>query len=272
VCGLGYVNPRPTPEEIVDYYPADYFADRDDPQSLRRYERQAEYVSVGAGAKLLDIGTAGGAFLRVMQRRGFDVEGVEASANATLEDVRVHRLRFPEECQLARESYDVITAWAVFEHLHAPGRAFAECARLLRPGGKLVAQVPNLTSAFSRWSRQEDIPRHLYFFSRPTLKTYARVAGLDVVDFIHTTDLFGGSGRGVGRLWLMRVLGKSADDFFAVLNLRRRERFRRRPLLAVPWTLVAAVERVVLADWLVRRARISGQVVAVFAKPGGART
>ena len=33
-------------------------------------------------------------------------------------------------------------------------------------------------SVFSRWAYQEDVPRHLYFFSETTLKLYAARAGL----------------------------------------------------------------------------------------------
>ena len=161
----------------------------------------------------------------------------------------------------------MITAWAVFEHLHDPAAAFQRCGELLRPGGRLIVQVPNLRSIYARWAKQEDVPRHLFFFTEKTLRAYGQVSGLELTRLRHTTDLFGGSGRGVLRLALVRALGCSTPEFFEIWRTPRRERFRRWPLLAVLWTGVAAIEQVLLADWVIRAARISGQVVAEFEKP-----
>jgi SAM-dependent methyltransferase len=263
-CGLGYLNPRPTPDEIGRYYPLEYFEWR--AAQTARYRRLAAHVH-GDRGRLLDIGTARGDFLALMVERGWDVEGIEPSpAAGNPHNLTIHRERFPSESTLPSGSYDVITAWAVFEHLHDPRSAFAEAARLLRDGGRLVIQVPNLRSVYSRWAKQEDVPRHLYFFTEDTLRRYGNTVGLELGEFRHTTDLFGGSGRGVLRLAFVRLLGKGTSDFFEIWRTPRPQRFRRWPVVAFGWTAIAAVERVVLADWVVRRARISGQVVAEFAK------
>jgi SAM-dependent methyltransferase len=267
-CGLGYLSPRPAREEIGRYYPAAYFDDRR--LQSERYRRQAAYLRRGPG-RLLDIGTARGDFLAVMSELEWEVEGIEPFEDAGNPfGLAIHRQRFPEDCSLPDESYDAITAWAVFEHLHDPAAAFHECARLLRPGGVLIVQVPNLRSIYSRWAKQEDVPRHLYFFTEKTLRSYGQSVGLELARTWHTTDLFGGSGRGVLRLALVRALGRSTPEFFEIWRTPRRERFRRWPLLSIAWTGVAAVEEVVLADWIVRTARISGQIVAQFEKSGAA--
>ena len=59
-CGLGYLDPRPTVNEIGRYYPAHYYRHRRD--AMPRYERQAAYVA-GRPGRLLDVGTACGDFL-----------------------------------------------------------------------------------------------------------------------------------------------------------------------------------------------------------------
>jgi SAM-dependent methyltransferase len=268
-CGLGYLNPRPTAEEIGRYYPEHYFGRRS--LQLERYRRQASYVP-REGTRLLDVGTARGDFLAVMRDQGWEVTGIEPFERAgNPHGLPIHRFDFPAECDLPAESYDVITAWAVFEHLRDPGEAFRECARMLAPGGRLIVQVPNLRSIWSRWALQEDIPRHLHFFNPSTLRAYADRGGLQLERVTHTTDLFGGSGRGVLRLLLVRAIGRSVDEFFEVYRTPRRERFRRWPLLAAAWTIISALERVVLADRLVRAARISGQIVVSFSKPPSPR-
>ncbi|MDP9270168.1 MAG: class I SAM-dependent methyltransferase [Chloroflexota bacterium] len=230
-CGLGYLNPRPTAEEMARYYPAEYFAHRR--SHVGRYKRQAAYVS-GSGGRLLDIGTASGDFLAVMRDRGWQVEGIEpATEPGNPHGLTIHPFPFPDGCDLPGASFDVITAWAAFEHLRDPKRAFEISARLLRPGGRLILQVPNLRSIYARWALQEDVPRHLYFFEPRTLRRYGEMRGLKLARVHHTTDLFGGSGRGVLRLALVRASGGTTTDFFELWRLPRRKRFRRRPALAM---------------------------------------
>ena len=263
-CSLGYLDPRPTVAEIGMYYPESYFGHRGG--MSRRYALQAAYVP-GTGGQLLDVGAARGDFMAVMRDRGWNVTGIEPSTSENPHGLAIHRQRFPEECKLDSESFDVITAWAVFEHLHDPAAAFACVAELLRPGGHLIVQVPNLQSINARFTRLEDIPRHLYFFSEKTLRRFGMKVGLDLERLDHTTDLYGGSGRGVLRLALSRATGNSVDDFFDFYQTPRRQRFARRPVFATAWTALAGLERVVLSDLAVRTFRISGQVVATYRKP-----
>jgi SAM-dependent methyltransferase len=265
-CGLGYLNPRPTRSEIGRYYPADYFTHRE--RLGKRYGREAAYVE-GPPGRLLDIGAAGGDFLAVMKERGWDVEGIEPFRQATNpHGLPIHRMSFPEDSTLPDERFDVITAWAVFEHLHDPKRAFAESVRLLKPDGRLIIEVPNFRSIRARIARMEDVPRHLYFFSPATLRRYGDEAGLQLTFLKHVTDLFSGaSGREAARYWVARALGKSADDFYRIYRARSKERFRTWPLTASAMTAAGVSARLLVPDWLVRAARLSGEVVAIYRKP-----
>jgi 2-polyprenyl-3-methyl-5-hydroxy-6-metoxy-1,4-benzoquinol methylase len=267
-CSLGYLNPRPTIEEIGRYYPGTYFGRRGG--MTRRYSVQAEYLPEPPG-DLLDIGAARGDFMEFVRRRGWNVTGIEPWTTENPHDLPIVHARFPEHCHLGSESFDVITAWAVFEHLHDPRSAFVEAARLLRPTGELIVQVPNFRSINSRYARFEDVPRHLTFFSPATLRRYATIAGLEVSAVHHTTNLHGGSGRGVLQLALTIGARGTVDDFFDFYRLHRRERFRARPVFAAVWTGVGAIERAVVNDWLVRSLRISGQIVVSMRVRSGDR-
>ena len=263
-CGLGYLNPRPTRSEIRRYYPAAYYGLR--AQLAAQYQRQASYMPEQSG-RLLEIGAARGDFLELMRQRGWDVAGIEPSTDAENPyELPIHRGSFPDTSPFDSDTFDVITAWAVFEHLHDPAGAFAECARLLRPGGLLLLQVPNFRSLQSHWAAREDVPRHLYFYDASTLARYGALSGLRLESVIHTTD-FGGGGRGLLCVAFARAIGRSTVDVFRLYSVPRGERFRRWPVFASTCTAVSLLERIVLSDRLIAGSRLSGQLVAYFGKP-----
>jgi SAM-dependent methyltransferase len=268
-CGLGFLNPRPTAEEIGRYYPREYFSKRKN--DMPRYERLAQYVPEGSG-RLLDVGTADGHFLEVMRERRWDVTGIEPGGSRPADDDRGLDIRyapFPEgTLDIPDEHFDVITAWAVFEHLDDPAAAFAECARLLRPGGRLVIQVPNLDSLSSRLPLSEDVPRHLYFYDPATLKAFGARSGLKRERVVHDTTLFGGTGRGALKYGVVRLTGRSDDEYFEIYYTPMRDRIRRWPLLAAGWALASGLEHVLLGRRMTQAMRLSGQIVVQFAKPG----
>jgi SAM-dependent methyltransferase len=266
-CGLAYVNPRPTPDAIWRYYPAFYYEHRDQTVLKVRYELQAQRLANLTPGSLLDIGCANGDWLKLMRDRGWRVAGLEPSPNSD----NPHRLDIRkaaiETADYPAESFDVITAWAVFEHLHDPMSAFRHVARWLKPGGYLIIAVTNVRSIASRLAYQEDIPRHLHVFSERTLKQYASAVGLELSCVDHDTRLFGGSGRGVVRVRLYQMLGVQPLVYFRAMRLPLAERVRRYPVLALGGVPIALLERLFLPDWLVRRLRLSGTVVSTMRKP-----
>ena len=182
-CGLGFVNPRPTPSEMSKYYPAsyyDYFEHERD-YHFHRYAAESEFLSKGGISEqglLLDVGCANGDFPRFMQQRGWTVEGVEVSPNSrTVTDFKVYNQNFTE-IEVDEPYYDAITAWAVLEHVHNPMAYFKKAARVLKSGGIFVFLVTNFKSLSSRCLFLEDVPRHLYFFSKETIKEYLATSGL----------------------------------------------------------------------------------------------
>jgi SAM-dependent methyltransferase len=196
-CGLGFVNPRPTPAEMTRYYPPQFFSEFEDSGAHQnRYAAQAALLAVTAAKAngtlplLLDIGCANGDFPRFMRDRGWRVEGLEVSPNANaIDDFPVHRMPLPE---LAFDAprYDAITAWAVLEHVHDPRAYFAKAAALLKPGGQFAFLVTNFESLSSRALFNEDIPRHLYFFTEKSLRAYLADAGLNIQTIRYDNAIF----------------------------------------------------------------------------------
>ena len=184
-CGLGFVNPRPTIEEIVRYYPSEYYL-HEPTKSFERYLHKRfcnearfleRYAKPKGGETLLDVGCANGDFPRFMAARGWQVEGVETSESSQpITDFHVFKQEF-QNIPVSPSTYDAVTAWAVMEHVHDPMAYFQKASQVLKRGGVFVFLVTNFHSVTSRKLFCEDVPRHLYFFTRETLQRYLQESG-----------------------------------------------------------------------------------------------
>lgn len=99
-----------------------------------------------AELRLLDVGCSSGAFLMAARRMGIDGEGVEISPQAarTARDAGFRVFTgMLEDAGFPDAAFDVITLIELVEHLRDPRSLLAECRRILRPGGILMATTPN---------------------------------------------------------------------------------------------------------------------------------
>ncbi|MGB7281863.1 MAG: class I SAM-dependent methyltransferase [Candidatus Acidiferrum sp.] len=197
-CGLGFVNPRPAITEIQKYYPGAYFeksSTKGNERYLhRRFSAEAKYLQslkiCARSKKLLDVGCATGDFPRFMLARGWDVEGVEISAAAQyIKDFRVYTDEF-QNIPVNEPAYDAVTAWAVLEHVHNPMAYFQKAARVIKRGGLFVFLVTNFQSVASRHLFCEDVPRHLYFYTRQTVAQYLKNTGFTLVKEVNGRDIY----------------------------------------------------------------------------------
>jgi SAM-dependent methyltransferase len=196
-CGL--VRLEPVPADLSRFYPKNYwfkpggsFAARLEEQYRRLLIRDhvafVEQALRTAGGPILDVGCGGGLFLGMLQELGAHVLGLDNSheaARAAWEQNRVtvllgDLLRAP----VAQGSCGVVTMFHVLEHLPDPG-GFLKAARgLLKPGGRLVVQVPNLDCwqyclLGRRWNGV-DVPRHLTDFRARDLEKLLGQCGFRV--------------------------------------------------------------------------------------------
>jgi len=131
-----------------------------------------DYVG-GPGRRVLDLGCRYGALTRAYAR-GNQVTGVDVDREALAEaaklgiDTQWADVDVPLPFEDA--SFDVVVAGELLEHVRDPARLVAEAKRVLRPGGQLVASVPNafrlknrLRFLAGRWP--ENDPTHLHLFS-----------------------------------------------------------------------------------------------------------
>lgn len=200
-CGLGSIFPQPTPEEIVGFYPQDYYGEtgaKFEPlvEAMVRLvgARHVGFLSEGLspGARVLDVGCGRGVLLTSFADRGFEIHGIEM-CEAAIEgaDPRA-QIQIVHELAAAKypdQHFDRVVIWHVLEHLPNPRETMQEIYRILKPGGRVVVAVPNFSSLQSRWARAAwfhlDLPRHLFHFPVAALGTLLENTGFRCLSTHH---------------------------------------------------------------------------------------
>lgn len=226
-CGIVYVNPRPTEDEIHQYYPEEFYdININGEELLKTKQRQLllkyQYISDLQPGVLLDVGCQKGEFMYFMQQKGWHVRGCDFSSkppNVFGLDI------FYGDFDLAgysENSFDLITLWAVLEHVYNPEEMLKKLNRLLKPGGSIVMLVTNFYSLPASLMRHDDVPRHTTLFSKKTLAQMLKQAGYLPDFFRFNSELFGGTNRGVFNYLIKLLWGEKIENIVA--SNRRPER------------------------------------------------
>jgi SAM-dependent methyltransferase len=134
--------------------------------------------------RLLDIGCGAGSLLLAARRANWDAKGLEVSRPAA---EHVRKLGFDvflgeiSEAEYPDETFDVVTASEILEHVADASALLREIARILRPGGLLWATTPHARGASARllgtrWSVITP-PEHYHVFSRMGIRQLLLRAG-----------------------------------------------------------------------------------------------
>jgi SAM-dependent methyltransferase len=101
--------------------------------------------------RALDLAAGQGRLSYALRSRGFEVEAAEIHpAQFKAPGIPCHKLNLNEKTPFADESFDLVLAVEILEHLEAPRAFLREIHRLLKPGGLGIVTTPNLTSLPSR--------------------------------------------------------------------------------------------------------------------------
>ncbi|HVZ18361.1 MAG TPA: class I SAM-dependent methyltransferase, partial [Terriglobales bacterium] len=216
-CGLVFVSNPPTPEQLREIYSFqsgyhENLAVEDDSLDRHRAAARAHRLFLETACRpgrLLDIGCSVGFFLREAQSARWVAEGVEYSADtadlARKRGLTVH-VGAVDNVDLPDQSFDAITMWDVIEHMPAPLSALVAARRLLKKGGILAIETPNVDGLFPsislrfvpvlRFWRHPEPPSHLFQFSKTTLARALKQTGYEIVrvrdDRIPISYSFGG--------------------------------------------------------------------------------
>lgn len=124
-----------------------------------------------ADAQILDVGCGDALFFPKLREFG-DVRGIEIDTSLLTPDgpdrPRIHTRPLGDPAYAGwADTFDLITALDVVEHIENDAAAVAEMVRMLRPGGRLLMTVP---AFMSLWDHHDEINHH---FRRYTAAQFA---------------------------------------------------------------------------------------------------
>ena len=135
--------------------------------------------------KLLDIGCGSGNFLSFMNKKNFNVFGVENNTTA-LEICAKKKLKVYRSLEsLPNKAFDIISLWHVLEHLPQTEEVITKIHDLLTSKGVLIVAVPNFSSHDRMHYKHNwaalDVPRHLWHFTPEGLEEMFSSAGFKLL-------------------------------------------------------------------------------------------
>lgn len=199
-CQFVFTNPRPNFESIQSYYASeDYYSHQNNSKSLISFVYNSiRNINISHkikliqnyknnGSTLLDYGCGAGLFLGEARKYFSTVSGIEPNDQARmLAQERSLDVFTPEQIdQIEMNSQDVISLWHVLEHIHNLNEVFDKLTKCLKDEGIMCVALPNIESwdavhYQSNWAAY-DVPRHLYHFSRNSLKLFCEKYGMKIV-------------------------------------------------------------------------------------------
>ena len=189
-------------------------------------------------ARVLELGCGTGATLQMLRAgglcswaAGIEAHGPAAEAARAQVDLLMVGDAGAVVPDIAPASLDVLLCLDVIEHLVDPWAVLARLTPLLKPGGALIASIPNLRFykvslplvVSGRWTYRDDgiMDRtHLRFFTWETIVHLVGSAGL-AIDAVRTTGLDGKRNR---QIWNALTFGRMRDLFIDRYILRARPR------------------------------------------------
>jgi SAM-dependent methyltransferase len=216
-CGLWFVNPQPTVEELKQFYATYDDGDqwRSQEEHFNRGIRRA-ILRMKTSGSILDVGCGSGNFLRCMKEAGFSPFGIEPSASGSEYARAAHGVSIYHgmiEDYLRQNSgrrFSVITLLNVLEHLTCPAQALLQLGEVLAPDGVLAVVVPDarfhdIVGRIRRflgipdpfWIEQPEsflsgfkLPDHLCSFRPNTITSLLRRCGFQVASIGNAPVVF----------------------------------------------------------------------------------
>jgi 2-polyprenyl-3-methyl-5-hydroxy-6-metoxy-1,4-benzoquinol methylase len=202
-CGLLFRGDLPTLSSLKSIYSQSYFT-RDDDLGSEGYDnyvgdahehrmtarrRLMHLRKMTSPGRLLDVGSAAGFFMDEAREAGWEVQGIDISADMAAWgrerlDLDIKNGWF-QTAEYPSYAFDAVTMWDYIEHSIDPSADLMKAAHILRPGGILMLSTGDAGSIVARLSGRRWhllTPRHHnFFFTVKTLQFVLNRAGFKVI-------------------------------------------------------------------------------------------
>ncbi len=198
-CGFVYMYPLPEKDDLDNYYEESYWEKHHkatglvnktidnsfDSRNKAIYEWSKPYIKDN-NTKVLEIGAGYGHTLAYFkQQSNCYVEGVEPSKEGSYNAIHSYGIKtfngFLEDFQ-TNEKFDIVILSHVFEHFYNPVQALVIIRKLIKEGGALFIEVPNILQPNPSkhklgWFSKE----HISYFSKNKLNVMLSNNGFDMI-------------------------------------------------------------------------------------------
>ena len=203
-CHHGYTHPLPDTTTLSKFYeqaPIDQSFIQEEPGRRRTAQKVIKRIqSINAsGKKLIDLGCGPGLFVSEANNASYETSGIESStwahtfATKTLTLPNIMHNDLDSAFNLPPQSFDIITAFDLIEHLIIPRRLIQAAKHLLKPGGLLVLTAPRFDSLAAKslgnkWHAL--FPEHLHYFSTTSLNHLLTASNFSITKLHSHTRYF----------------------------------------------------------------------------------
>jgi len=181
-CGLLFNSPRLPDNDFPVLYQKDYYVFKENHKNtfgrmIDMYRRTVALVHEDIEDKeVLEIGSARGHLLAIMNKLGWKVQGLDLSVNAA--DFAIKKLKIPtykgtledyvQTIRSSQKTFPLVLAIDVIEHVLHPKEFAENLGEIVAPGGILIIDTPNgnaadIDSQGIKWLGFN--PFHIFFFS-----------------------------------------------------------------------------------------------------------
>ena len=224
-CGFVFTNPRPAGPLLDEYYAGVTYEFSTAFWREKSAKNVLDHLATfcrPAESRLLDFGCGAGYFLETARQRGWKAPAGFEVGQLAIQTCQQKGLEVTGSVAWLKGQggFEVITLNHVLEHVADTGGLFVLLRDLLRPGGHIYVEVPNVASLrarlslpfCSRWlgfdERYRAFPSHLCYFTKSTLTRCLELHGFKPLSI--TT-----AGLGIEELFFRTDEGPRASNDFA---------------------------------------------------------
>jgi methionine biosynthesis protein MetW len=173
---------------------------------------------VDKNQKILDLGCGTGSFIKLLNQKNKNVEGLEISQKAAQigqkKGLKIKVADLHQTFSYSKNTFDTITAGEVIEHIYDTDFFLEEIKRILKPNGFLILSTPNIATLGRRLmllfginplieTSLDQSSGHIRYFTKKSLADLLQKHNFKIQKFTSDSVNFSNNGK-----FQIRILAK----------------------------------------------------------------